>query len=268
MASVSVLGCGWLGFPLVKKLLEKGYTVKGSTTTSSKIQELEACGIEAYHINLPAKNINKDFFKSEYVVINIPPKTSNKGVNHHFDGIKSIIHHIKPPQKIIYISATSVYPKVDYPIKEEHELDQQSERAQALIQTEQLLLNTFHSNLTVIRFGGLLGYDRIPGKYYAGKTLDQHEQKVNYIHRDDAVGIIEAIIQQKRWGHILNGIAPKHPNKKQVFSKNAKDFNFPPPNFANTKQRLTNRIIESSKIEHILDYSFIYPDPIDFFYTN
>jgi nucleoside-diphosphate-sugar epimerase len=268
MTSVSILGCGWLGFPLSQKLLKQGYKVKGSTTTSSKMQELEESGIDAFKIQLPAENLNNEFFQSEYIIINIPPKTSKNGINHHFESIKSIVHQIHPSQKIIYISATSVYPKVDYPIKEDHELDHKSERAQSLIQTEQLLLNTYHSNLTVIRFGGLLGYDRIPGRYYSDKNLDQHQQKVNYIHRDDAIGIIEAILKQDRWGHILNGIAPKHPTKKLVFSKNATDFNFPPPHFENTEQRLTKRIIESSKIEFILDYSFIYPDPLDFFYTN
>jgi nucleoside-diphosphate-sugar epimerase len=268
MASVSILGCGWLGFPLAKSLLKRGYDIKGSTTTRSKIQKLKTSGIEAFEIKLPEEKISEDFFKSEYIIINIPPKTSKNGINYHFESIKSILHLVNPSQKIIYISATSVYPMVDYPIKEEHELDKHSERAQALIQTEQLLLNTYHSNLTIIRFGGLLGYDRIPGRYYSGKTLEQHQQKVNYIHRDDAIGIIEAVLRKNQWGHILNGVAPKHPTKQLVFSENAKDFNFPSPYFAKNEQRLTERIIESSKIEYILDYSFIYPDPTDFFYTN
>ncbi|WP_375580937.1 NAD(P)-binding domain-containing protein [Marivirga tractuosa] len=268
MASVSILGCGWLGFPLAINLVSKGFEVKGSTTTTSKMQELEHASINPFKIQLPDNNLNSDFFQSDYLIINIPPKTSKNGVNHHLDSINSIIPLLPSNQKIIYISATSVYPKVDNAINEDHELDFNSERAQALIQAEQLLLNTFYDQLTIIRFGGLLGYERIPGKYYTGKNLAQHQQKVNYIHRDDAIGVIEAVLNQEKWSCILNGVAPKHPSKKDVFLKNAKDFNFEPPIFENSKQELTNRIIESSKIEHILDYSFIYPDPIHFFYTN
>lgn len=268
MISVSILGCGWLGFPLAKKLVDQGYKVKGSTTTASKMQELEEAGINAFNIQLPNENLSSEFFNSDYLIINIPPKTFRKGVNHHLESLKPIIKHIPPTQKIIYISATSVYPKVDHPIDEEHELDHRSERAMALIQAEQLLINTFKERLTIIRFGGLLGYERIPGKYYSGKNLSQHQQKVNYIHRDDAVGIIQAVIKQGKWSIILNGTTPKHPTKKEVFLKNAKDFDFEAPNFENTEQELTNRIIDSRKIEHILDYSFIYPDPLDFFYTN
>lgn len=268
MASASILGCGWLGLPLAKKLLDLGYQVKGSTTTGSKMRELKDAGINAFNIHLPNDNLSSEFFNSDYLIINIPPKTSKKGVDHHLKSLKPILKYIPSTQKIIYVSATSVYPKVDYLIDEEHELDHQSERAQALIRAEQLLLNEFKNRLTIIRFGGLLGYDRIPGRYYSGKYLAQHQQKVNYIHRDDAIGIIHAIIEQGKWSTILNGTAPKHPTKKEVFFKNAEEFDFESPTFQNTEQELTNRIIDSSKIEYILDYSFIYPDPLYFFYTN
>ncbi|MGM0582618.1 MAG: SDR family NAD(P)-dependent oxidoreductase [Bacteroidota bacterium] len=268
MASVSILGCGWLGFPLAKKLKKLGYEVRGSTTTASKMLEMKEAGIKAYSIHLPNDDLNSEFFKSDYLIINIPPKTSKKGVNHHIESLKPILKYIPSTQKIIYISATSVYPKVDHPINEDHELDKQSERAQALIQAEELLHKTFEERLTIIRFGGLLGYERIPGRYYSGKKLAQHHQKVNYIHRDDAIGIISAVLKQEKWGYLFNGIAPIHPTKKEVFTKNSEDFKFEAPQFENTKQELTNRIIESYKIELNLDYSFIYPDPLDFFYTN
>src|SRR5690554_3524597 len=136
MASVSILGCGWLGLPLAEKMKSLGYEVKGSTTTSSKMLHLQQLGIHAFKVQLPDKNLTPDFFKSDYLVINIPPKTAQAGVNNHFDSLQSIIHLIPPTQKIIYISSTSVYPDVDYPINEEHTLDTDSARAQALIQVE------------------------------------------------------------------------------------------------------------------------------------
>mgnify|MGYP003615968040 CR=1 FL=1 len=38
---ISILGCGWLGFPLAQKLIETGYEVKGSTTSESKLEALK-----------------------------------------------------------------------------------------------------------------------------------------------------------------------------------------------------------------------------------
>ena len=37
---VSILGCGWLGLPLAKSLIEKGFSVNGSTTSVEKIPEV------------------------------------------------------------------------------------------------------------------------------------------------------------------------------------------------------------------------------------
>lgn len=268
MASISVLGCGWLGFPLAEKLIEDGYKVKGSSTTTSKLEKLREVGIDSFHLDLPDIDHKTNFFNSDYLIINTPPQAAKKGTHYHYESILSIINLIPAEQKIIYISATSVYPQVDHAIAENHKLDHKSDRAQALMLVEKLLLEKFKSRLTIIRMGGLLGYDRIPGKYFSNRSLKQYQQKVNYIHREDAIGLILTVLKKNIWGLLINGVAPQHPSKKEVFLQNARDFNFSPPIFENTEQVLTNRIIISTKIESILDYSFIYPDPLHFFYTN
>ena len=40
MTKISILGCGWLGLPLAKAIVENGFSVKGSTTSSEKIATL------------------------------------------------------------------------------------------------------------------------------------------------------------------------------------------------------------------------------------
>ena len=52
MKTISLLGCGKLGFPLALDLLETGYHIKGSTTTPSKIEKLEQSGITPYLLNI------------------------------------------------------------------------------------------------------------------------------------------------------------------------------------------------------------------------
>ena len=44
MTTISLLGCGYLGFPLAIELIKKGYYVKGSTTTPTKLQQLKKTG--------------------------------------------------------------------------------------------------------------------------------------------------------------------------------------------------------------------------------
>ena len=49
---ISILGCGWLGFPLAKKLIEIGFEVKGSTTSENKLALLKSNNIEPFLLRL------------------------------------------------------------------------------------------------------------------------------------------------------------------------------------------------------------------------
>lgn len=61
--SVTIIGCGWLGFPLSLKLLAEGYVVYGTTTREEKLAELEAAGIRASVLKLPVVDLS-DFSQS------------------------------------------------------------------------------------------------------------------------------------------------------------------------------------------------------------
>ena len=63
MQTISLLGCGKLGFPVALDLVNEGYHVKGSTTTASKIDKLKQYGITPYLINIE-EFIEAEFFNS------------------------------------------------------------------------------------------------------------------------------------------------------------------------------------------------------------
>ena len=48
---ISLLGCGWLGIPLASSLVKKGFAVKGSTTSSDKLEILKSEGVIPYLID-------------------------------------------------------------------------------------------------------------------------------------------------------------------------------------------------------------------------
>ncbi|MGO1586087.1 MAG: NAD(P)-binding domain-containing protein, partial [Mesonia sp.] len=54
---IAILGCGWLGFPLAQKLVKEGYHVKGTTTTSGKLEKLEEAGIQSFLISLTEEKV-------------------------------------------------------------------------------------------------------------------------------------------------------------------------------------------------------------------
>ena len=49
---IALLGCGWLGMPLAKKLIRHGALVKGSVTSESGLEVLKQEGIEPHLIEV------------------------------------------------------------------------------------------------------------------------------------------------------------------------------------------------------------------------
>lgn len=266
--TISILGCGWLGFPLANLLVQDGFSVKGSTTSPEKIGALKEAGIQPFHLNLPLQNTTKeqeDFFDCDLLFINIPPRTRSRGPDAHLAQIQSIIPLVKEHTKIIYVSATSVYPKINTAITEDTPVDKDSERAKALFQVENLLTEHFTNNLCIARFGGLMGYDRFPGKYIAGKEVTETDTPVNYIHQDDAAALSTLLIKHFK-PTIYNVVAPEHPTKKEVYLNSTQQFNLEPPVFKKETSSEDKRYISSEKIIKELNYSFKYPDPLEFKY--
>lgn len=269
-AEVAILGCGWLGFPLAESLLSRKFKVSGSTTTPDKIKSLAHAGIEPFHIefNPTFKGAEPEkFFNKEILIINIPPSLRKNPEGHHLAQIEELNqlilkHSVK---KVIFISSTSVYPEINSTINEDYKF---SEPYPELLKAENKLKNNKKIDLTIIRCGGLMGYDRIPAKYFAGKkNIPEGDRPVNYIHRDDVIEVIYRIISNNFWGEIFNLVAPAHPTKKEICEKTALDFNFIMPEF-NDQKSSAFKIVEVKKIIDRLNYKFIFPDPLNFYYTT
>ena len=72
---ITIFGCGWLGLPLAKALIEKGYAVKGSTTTHGKLEVFRQKGIQPFLLDFKEENLPESFLKSDVWIIAFPPKS-------------------------------------------------------------------------------------------------------------------------------------------------------------------------------------------------
>ena len=272
---ISILGCGWLGLPLAKSLLLKEYEVKGSTTSESKLDVLRNAGILPFQIQLESHQIIgtiEDFLKETNVlIIDIPPglrsEISSSNELTFVNKIRTLVPFIEKSgiKNVIFVSSTSVYadgfPIVE--ITEETKPNPDSESGKQLAIAETLLQSNSYFKTTVIRFGGLLGDDRHPVKFLAGKTnVENPDAPVNLIQREDCIGIIEAILkhsetseQQDNWGETFNAVAPQHPTRKAYYQNKAQILNLPLPTFAEHSES-KGKMISSKKVETILGYSF------------
>lgn len=277
MKSISILGCGWLGLPLGKHFSDKGYTVKGSTTNEEKLPILTENGIEAFRIQLNPQIVGENvdnFLKAETLLINIPPRISLQKVDAHVEQIANLLVHVKNSsiKNIIYISSTSVYPELNREVFEEDVITPEQSASPTMVKAEKLLLEFWKEssvNLTILRCGGLMGYERIPAKYFSGwKGLTTGDIQVNYVHRDDVIRIIETIIENNIWNEVFNIVSPIHPTRKEIYAKNCEELGFEMPEFVAPNGPQPFKIISPKKwLEHS-KYEFIYENPLDYYYKR
>lgn len=273
MTQISILGCGWLGLPLAKVLLENGFSVKGSTTSVEKISVLQKSGIQPYLIALSENettgNLSDFLENSKILIIDVPPKLRGSATENFVSKIKNVIPFIEKStiENVLFISSTSVYGDTSTALSVTEETDAlpETESGKQLVQTEQLLQNNSNFKTTILRFGGLIGDDRHPIKFLAGrKNIENPNAPINLIHQDDCIGIVLEFLRQAqndklKWNETFNAVTPFHPSRKEYYTQKAVDLNLALPEF-NVENSSFGKTISSSKIENLLKYSFIKPN--------
>ena len=276
-ASVSILGCGWLGRPLGQHLVKQGRSVRGSTTTPEKLDRLRDDGIEPVLLTLDPDLSGSDpgsLFDSEILVLNVPPSRGSDDVKaRHRRQIEAVRDSAVDGRVewILFASSTGVYPSVEQTVTEDDvppgnpDTLPGSRRStgEALVEVEGLLMNeTPDLDVTIVRLGGLYGGDRNPGRFLAGRTdVSKPGSPVNLIHQDDAVGVFTAIIEQNVRGEIFNACADEHPERHVFYPKAAEATGLEPPTFDMTDDT-TGKLVSNQKLKTRLGYQFQHPDPL------
>ena len=261
MKQISILGCGWLGLPLAVRLVADGFSVKGSTTSLDKIKILEESKIKPFQLCLTAEGVEgdiKNFLEeTEILIIDVPPKIKADS-DDFVVKIQNLIQYLNVSliQKVLFISSTSVYGDNIGPVTEETIPNPETQSGRQLMKIEKELLDSTHFETTILRFGGLIGEDRHPVKYLAGKeNLDNSQMPINLIHKEDCIGIIIKIIEKESWGEIFNGVAPFHPSRAVYYTQKASKMNLPLPQFSKNNSSM-GKVIASGKVEKKLEYTF------------
>lgn len=264
LPNIAILGCGWLGLPLAEQLLEKGYSVKGSTTTTEKLQLLTEKGITPFEIKLCEQkvigNIQAFLKNTNILILDIPPKLRAINPESFVQKIEALVPFIEQSaiKKILFVSSTSVYSdEVSYgKVTESYTPNPDTESGRQLLQVENTLRNNTSFKTTVLRFGGLIGADRHPVKHLAGKeNLENPDAPINMIHLEDCIGIIQKILKAENWGNTFNAVAPYHPTREEYYHKKATEMQLPLPKFVHSKPSV-GKIISSEKVQQVLHYSF------------
>ncbi len=221
--SVSILGCGWLGYPLAQKLLDLGYLVKGSTTSPEKLVVFKEAGISPFLLNFNANEdwdtLLQDFLVADVLVIAIPPGRTDErrtAFRQIFEVLAKAINNTTFKQ-LILISSTSVYGEHNTQVDEETPAQPTEPSGVLVLEIEQKIAQ-MGKPYCLLRMAGLIGPGRHPARFFAGKKdIPNGLAPVNLIHLDDAVNAALFIIKNAQTG-IINACAPSHPSRADFYT--------------------------------------------------
>ncbi len=251
MKTISILGSGWLGLPLAEHFVQQGYAVKASTRSIGRSKDIEAIGAKPFIVDVD-QSLAKigEFLDTDVLLVNITSK--------NIEGYYRLINEIEKAlvRKVIYVSSTSVYKNTNGLVTEAAGAEI---KVNPFFQIEKLFWSNNIFQTTVIRFAGLIGYKRHPGRFFGERKIPQPDAPVNLIHRDDCVAIIDTIIKRKIWGEVFNACADTHPSKREFYSYARQSLGLPVPEFDNSG-KAEYKIINNEKIKRLLGYRFQYFD--------
>ena len=175
------------------------------------------------------KNDKENRYHCDVLVIAIPPRGD------YVEVLKETMQRVAIATQVILLSSISFY------------------EGKPLVVEAEVLLRNVHEEVVILRLGGLMGYDRIAGKYTAGKVV-LADSNTNYVHRDDVIGIIKEIITQGVVNEVFDIVAPIQSTKQKIFSQNSKRFGFADTEFLEGYK--TGKELSPAKVCKRLGYTF------------
>ena len=250
--TISILGSGWLGLPLAERFVTQGYRLKISTTSPDRLPMLAALPGEACIVDIgkPLDDIDA-FLQSNTLIVNITSKD--------IDGFERLVRKIQASavESVLFVSSTSVYP-VSCKVVSEAAGEESPDHPLVII--ENLFRQSEQFRTTIVRFAGLIGGSRHPGRFFrGGKTVKNPDASVNLIHRDDCINILDRIVANDLWDETFNACADSHPSKREFYSQAAKIMGEPLPDFEGSDDH-SFKIIDNRKLKRVLGYEFLHPD--------
>ena len=252
---ISILGCGWLGLPLAGVLADDGHDVRGSTTTPSKLDAIRDAGAEAHLVRLSPEPVGETegFFDADLLIVTLPPAGEDEL---YLQRLASVVAAGRKAgtRRYVFTSSTSVYAARGDVVDETDTTPPATQRGKRMRQAEALFL-TPPIDAVILRLGGLIGPEREPGGFLAGKRdVAGADQPVNLVHRDDVIEVVRAVIAQDVQRGIFNVVADDHPSKRAFYTARAEALDLDPPTFSDEPR--PGKAVSNQKVKDVLGYTF------------
>ncbi len=265
---VAIVGLGWLGMPLALALAADGMQVVGSKTTPDGVDAARMAGVECYPLEITPEMAGDaedlaQLLDVDALVITLPARRTPEGSRLYLQAVQLLVdsalaHQVK---RIIVTSSTAVYGDQPRDVDETTPLDPVTHSGRALAELEVWLNQLPNIAVDILRLGGLVGQDRHPGRFLAGKTgIKNGSHGVNLVHQDDVIAAIRLLLRHPDGNRTYNLCAPQHPPKAVFYRSAAARLGLTPPQFEPDDQS-AGKVVDGSRICRELGFAYQFPDP-------
>jgi nucleoside-diphosphate-sugar epimerase len=195
-----ILGCGDIGTILGKHLQEAGHRVIGVRRNAAALADT---GLEAVSLDLGDPARLADLPDVEVLVYVVSADHFDEAAYRaaYPDGLKAVLSEFagreRPPQRVFFVSSTSVYPQQEGEwVNETSPTAPSGFSGQLMREAEQALIDHQLPG-TVVRFSGIYGpgRDRLIRQVGEGRIAPfSPAMHTNRIHRDDCAGVLAHLI--------------------------------------------------------------------------
>ena len=260
---IFVLGAGFIGKPLAINLKELDYDVLVSIRNPENNTAFTEQGIAVHNFQVGDLQV-PIFNEIQTLVIAYPIGSRKMQPGEHLKQAQWIAQHFPENQlkQVILTSSTSVYPdgigEVD-----ENCMVRPNDHGLIQLEYEEALREIYGSKMTVLRLAGLLGKNRHPGRFLAGKVdVPNPQSPVNMAHQGDVVRFIVELISRKISSDVVNLCHDNHPMRQVYFRSASLALGLEPPTFS--QQQISNPKVVNNALSKSL-FGFEYEFPLDLF---
>lgn len=249
---IGIIGCGWLGERVAKKLSEEN-EIFAVVRSDESMQNLAKFDYHLFQIDFENETDSKTahLFKNLDVIIISLPVSKKHFSQNIFNNVSKFLENYQKP--IIVFSSVGIYPQ-ENGIYTEENIESLNEN---IFATENFYKKTF-PQINILRFGGLMGDGRKFSNFFKNKPIPEPNDPVNHIHYLDIAEIVDLLIKNKTQGKLYNVVAPLHPTKQQVLDFQNEQIN------TEVKETTQGRLVLGTLLEKELNYSFLKPNPMEF----
>lgn len=273
-----IIGCGYIGERVARRLQEEGEPVTGVVRSQATAEHVGSLGIPVVRCDLDGEHLPAGSTERQLVFYFAPPPSEgdeDTRMASFLDGLEDS----GQPQRIVYISTTGVYGDCQGAwVDENHRVNPQVDRARRRWHAEQLLRSwaeRFGGELVILRVAGIYGPGKLPLARLRKQTpmvAESDAPWTNRIHADDLVEVCLAAMRRAEDGEVFNVSDGEPGNMTDYFNRVADMMDLPRPpviSLAQAREELSpgllsylgeSRRLDNTKLLRELGVTLRYPD--------